>query len=378
MRVPAPDVETGQVLVRVTLATICGSDLHTVSGRREAPTPCVLGHEGVGVIVDAAASCDASGDSLEPGDRVTWSLMATCGECAYCGPRGLPQKCDALSKYGHARYEGARDLNGCFADHILLKPGTRIYRLPDKVTDEEAVPLNCAGATIVGGLEAVRARRGESAVVLGAGMLGLYAAARLSDLGYETVSVVDRIDSRLRQATAFGATHTFQVGGDDDDAIGPALSELTDGRGPDLAVEVSGRRRLARRRRTLPYPRLRVPGLGRRLRRAEARNEVPDASRPAQLPTRGPGRCAGVRSRHPRALPLPRPRRSHIPAERPRQGLRARGAWRRDTRGRSARVSGSDRENASDTRRLRRGSRRGGARLVRRRALLPSFTPFGA
>ena len=235
-----PDVEPGHVLVRVTLATICGSDLHTVSGRRDAPTPCVLGHAGVGVVVDAAESADAGGAPLEPGDRITWSLMATCGQCSYCGPRGLPQKCDALSKYGHARYDSAHDLNGCFADHILLKPGTRIYQLPDAVTDEEAVPLNCAGATIVGGLDAVDARAGESAVVLGAGMLGLYAAARLSDLGYETVAVVDRTESRLRQASAFGATHTFQIGGERPADIEAALKELTGGRGPDLAVEVSG------------------------------------------------------------------------------------------------------------------------------------------
>jgi putative phosphonate catabolism associated alcohol dehydrogenase len=237
--VTAPTVDAGHTLVQVTLATICGSDLHTVSGRRDAPTPCVLGHEGVGQIVESVGGNDATGQPLRPGDRVTWSLMATCGECAYCGPRGLPQKCDELSKYGHARYEDARDLNGCFAGHILLKPGTRIYRLPDEVTDEEAVPLNCAGATIVGGLQAVGARAGESAVVLGAGMLGLYAVARLSDLGYATVAIVDRLASRLRQAAAFGATHTFQVGEDGGD-IGNALTELTNGRGPDLAVEVSG------------------------------------------------------------------------------------------------------------------------------------------
>ena len=238
--VPLPAVDSGHALVRVTLATICGSDLHTVGGRREAPTPCILGHEGVGRVVESNGLLDAAGRPLSAGARVTWSLMATCGECSYCGPRALPQKCDSLSKYGHARYEHAHDLNGCFADHILLKPGTRVYPVPDAVTDEEAVPLNCAGATIVGGLASVGAREGESAVVLGSGMLGLYAGARLSALGYETVVVVDLLEARLRLAREFGASDTFCIDDLSGDEIGEALRGLTGGRGPDLAVEVSG------------------------------------------------------------------------------------------------------------------------------------------
>ncbi len=238
--VPVPTVEAGHALVRVTLATICGSDLHTVGGRRDAPTPCILGHEGVGRVAEANGLAAADGRPFVAGDRVTWSLMSSCGDCPYCTERRLPQKCDHLGKYGHARCEDAHDLNGCFAEYILLRPGTRVHRVRDIVTDEEAVPLNCAGATIVGGLETVGTRAGESAVVLGSGMLGLYAAARLRSLGYETVAVVDRLEARLRLAREFGATDTFQVGDTEDDAIGDALRELTAGRGLDLAVEVSG------------------------------------------------------------------------------------------------------------------------------------------
>ncbi|MBT5535257.1 alcohol dehydrogenase catalytic domain-containing protein, partial [Candidatus Poribacteria bacterium] len=238
--VPVPTPEPDHALVRVTLATICGSDLHTVSGRRDAPAPCILGHEGVGRVAEANGLSAADGRPLAAGDRVTWSLMSSCGECPYCTKRRLPQKCDHLGKYGHARYEDAHDLNGCFAEYILLRPGTRVHHVPDVVTDEEAVPLNCAGATIVGGLEAVGTREGESAVVLGSGMLGLYAAARLRTLGYETVAVVDRLEPRLRLAREFGATDTFQVGDMEDGAIGEALTDLTQGRGPDLAIEASG------------------------------------------------------------------------------------------------------------------------------------------
>ena len=119
-------------LVQVSLATICGSDLHTVSGRRDAPTPCVLGHEAVGTIAAPTQHRSATGELLREGDRVTWSLMASCGRCAYCTDRNLPQKCETLFKYGHARSEGATTLSGGFATHILLRPGTAIYHIPER------------------------------------------------------------------------------------------------------------------------------------------------------------------------------------------------------------------------------------------------------
>ena len=74
-------------LVRVTLATICGSDLHTVSGRRGADTPCVLGHEIVGTIAAPTNLRSATGEKLREGDRVTWSLTTSCGTCYYCADR---------------------------------------------------------------------------------------------------------------------------------------------------------------------------------------------------------------------------------------------------------------------------------------------------
>ena len=122
-------------LVRVTLATICGSDLHTVSGRRSADTPCVLGHEAVGTIAAPTRQHSATGEPLREGDRVTWTLMTSCGTCDYCTNRNLPQKCETLFKYGHARSEGATTLSGGFATHILLRPGTAIYHIPNDVSD---------------------------------------------------------------------------------------------------------------------------------------------------------------------------------------------------------------------------------------------------
>ncbi len=237
MPVPATP---NDVLVCISLSTICGSDLHTVSGRRGADTPCVLGHEIIGTLEAPTQLRSATGETLREGDRVTWSMTAACGTCDYCANRNLPQKCETMFKYGHARNEGDSALSGGFATHILLRPGTAIYRIPDAVTDREAVPINCALTTVVNGLQTIGIHHGETAVIHGSGMLGIYAAAYLRENGYEHVAVVDINENRLETAKRFGATHTFNPDKVSVSEIDEALKELTNGRGADLGVEVSG------------------------------------------------------------------------------------------------------------------------------------------
>src|SRR5690606_27174870 len=90
-RLPLPaSLAHGEVLVEISLATICGSDLHTFEGRRGAPTPCVLGHEAVGRVIASARV------GVLPGQRVTWSLADSCGHCPACTDYRLPQKCGSL------------------------------------------------------------------------------------------------------------------------------------------------------------------------------------------------------------------------------------------------------------------------------------------
>ena len=228
------------VLVRVSLATICGSDLHTVSGRRGAEIPCVLGHEVIGTVAAPTHLRSATDEILQEGDRITWSLTTSCGTCDYCVNRNLPQKCETMFKYGHARSEGPDAFSGGFATHILLRPGTAIYRIPDTMTDQEAVPINCALTTVVNGLANIGTYSDETAIVHGAGMLGIYAACYLHEQGYEHVIVVDTNESRLKIAKQFGATHTFNPAETSVEEIDAAVKELTNGRGADLGVEVSG------------------------------------------------------------------------------------------------------------------------------------------
>ncbi len=195
---PLPDeLQPGEVLVEISLATICGSDLHTVDGRRTAPTPCVLGHEAVGHV----ASSERAG--IASGQRVTWTLADSCGQCDPCTRWQLPQKCERLFKYGHASLNDGSGLNGCYASHILLRPGTLILPVPDALSDAIAAPANCALATIVNALETLPVPC-DRALVQGGGLLGIYACAWLRHRGVAEVFCTDLSPQRLALVAEFG------------------------------------------------------------------------------------------------------------------------------------------------------------------------------
>jgi putative phosphonate catabolism associated alcohol dehydrogenase len=201
---PLPACGDGEALVAITLATICGSDLHTADGRRTEPTPCILGHEAVGRVT-------AVGPGRDPGlvgQRVTWTLADSCGTCVPCRDWHLPQKCDRLFKYGHAALDNGTGLNGCYASHILLRRGTTLVPIPDALPDDLVAPANCALATMVNATEQLPAPC-RVAVIQGAGMLGLYTCTLLRARGVDRVIVVDHNADRLALVRAFGGEPTF-------------------------------------------------------------------------------------------------------------------------------------------------------------------------
>lgn len=219
------------------MATICGSDRHTVSGRRTEPAPLILGHEIVAEIVLLGEGvCEsAAGAPLKVGDRVSFSIMASCGRCRNCRT-GLPQKCDSLFKYGHTCIHDGLPLSGGFAEYVYLRPGTAVFHVPEALSDELACPANCALATVVNGLEAGCVRPGERVLIQGAGLLGLYATALLKDMGASEIVVTDIDDARLQLARQFGAARVVNVR---DLAEEEQVGEIGE-RGFDCAIEVSG------------------------------------------------------------------------------------------------------------------------------------------
>lgn len=233
--IPCPGA--GEVLVKITCSTICGSDLHTWHGRRMEPTPCVLGHEIVGNIIafgPGAGREDLRGGALVEGDRITWTLAASCGECFYCR-RELPQKCESLFKYGHAAIAPGREFSGGFAEYCLLQAGTGIVKLPETLSDELAAPANCAVATITAAHRLAGSVEGASVLILGCGVLGLNAAAMAAHRGAGKVIACDVDPRREELARAFGAD-VFAT----PDQLAAVVKEATAGRGADVAMEFSG------------------------------------------------------------------------------------------------------------------------------------------
>lgn len=229
-----PEPQGAEILVRVTACTLCGSDLHSYTGRRAVPVPTVLGHEIIGRIDSfgpEAPRHDHGGQPLAVGDRVTWALIASCGECFYCR-RALPQKCERQVKYGHEKGIG---WTGGLGEFCLLAPRTALFRLPESLSDAAACPLSCATATVAAALRSVGGVAGKTVLVQGAGMLGLAACGLARAQAAAKILCVDPDPARRARSQDFGA----------DVLLGPeqlpeAVRQATGGYGADVALELSG------------------------------------------------------------------------------------------------------------------------------------------
>ena len=205
---PIPELASGEALVRVECCTLCGSDLHSAFGHRPVPVPTILGHEIVGRVSGVASDqppADLAGMPLNIGDRVVWSVAASCGQCDRCS-RGMPQKCHQLFKYGHEKITDAHALSGGLAEFCHLAPGTPVVRIDDELSDHEIAPVSCATATVAEAMQSASSIAGRRVLIFGAGMLGLTAAAMARWIGASEVTVCDVDQKRLERARDFGAT----------------------------------------------------------------------------------------------------------------------------------------------------------------------------
>lgn len=235
---PTPIPGRGEMVVRVLGCTLCGSDLHSFEGRRTVPVPTVLGHEIVGEIVsfgESANRSDLAGAALAIGDRITWAIVANCGQCGMC-QRGLPQKCLHGTKYGHEAFRPGRELLGGLSDHCLLVEGTAAVKLPAELPLNVACPASCATATVAAAMEAAGDLSGRNVCLFGAGMLGLTACAMARAAGAKTVICVDPVAERRERAVPFGATHAVAPS-----VLTDSIHQMTDNGLIDVVIELSGK-----------------------------------------------------------------------------------------------------------------------------------------
>jgi len=233
-------INDNEAIVEISMSTVCGSDVHTWLGHRSFPTPSILGHEMVGKITKLGKNItnDFLGNPISLGDRITWSMTASCGNCYYCKIAKLPQKCIKLFKYGHVCSDKSPHFTGGYAKFVKIVNGNYIFKIPNELSDKEVVPLMCAGATITSGLDAVNFSQCDYVIVQGCGALGLYACAFSKELGAKTVIAVDIDQKRLELSKEFGADFIINPNVEKD--IIKKIKEITEDRGADYVIEVAG------------------------------------------------------------------------------------------------------------------------------------------
>jgi putative phosphonate catabolism associated alcohol dehydrogenase len=239
---PLRPVKRDEVLVRVSMSTICRSDIHSYEGRRPNPCPGILGHEIIGRIVEIGEGVerDMRGDPLKIGDRITWSEYFFDGQCYYREVLDMPQKCQGVRKYGHDLATDDPHFLGGFAEYCYILPGTWILKLPPDLSDEEATPLNCGVATMACVTEAAEIGLGDAVVIQGLGLLGLDGAAMAKARGARCVIGLDAVADRLEVAKKFGVDHAIDISRDAAQSVVEQVRRLCRPDGADAAIEVCG------------------------------------------------------------------------------------------------------------------------------------------
>ena len=239
---PLRNVSDEELLVRVSMSSICRSDIHSWQGKRPNPCPGLLGHEIIGRIEQQGTGVvqDLRGIPLAVGDRITWTEFFHSGTDYYDAIHNLPQKSIGLRKYGHESADTQPHFLGGFAEYCYVMPGTGILKLADELTDEEAVPLNCAAATMASVCEASQIGLGDTVVVQGLGLLGIYGAAMARARGATRVIGIDTVADRLKTARHFGATSCLNAAEMSEQDLVTAVREQTSPDGADVVLEVCG------------------------------------------------------------------------------------------------------------------------------------------
>ena len=239
---PDPVIEhPNDAIVRVELASICGSDLHLYHGMiPDTRIGHTFGHEFIGRVVEVGPSVQ----SLTPGDRVMVPFNIYCGSCYFCA-RGLYSNCHNVNAnatavggiYGYSHTAGGYD--GGQAELVRVPfadVGPSV--IPDDISDEDALMLTDAFTTGYFGAQLGEISEGDTVAVFGAGPVGLSAARSAWLMGAGRVIVIDHLDYRLEKARSFSLAETYSFARHPDVVM--LLKELTNGLGTDVAIDAVG------------------------------------------------------------------------------------------------------------------------------------------
>jgi threonine dehydrogenase-like Zn-dependent dehydrogenase len=232
--------EPTDAVIRVTRGAICGTDLHLVRGTMPGMRPgTILGHEAVGVVTEVGPAVRG----FKPGDRVVVCSTIGCGTCSYCRA-GYYAQCDTANPNGPAAGtsffggpETTGPVNGLQAEFARIPYAmTTLVPVPDTVTDDQAILVSDIYPTAWFGARLAEVGAGDTVLVLGAGIVGQFAALSARQQGAGRVLIVDGVESRLETARGL---HAEPINFNQEDPV-EVVRELTGGIGVDRVIDAVG------------------------------------------------------------------------------------------------------------------------------------------
>ena len=227
--VPIPTPGPGEAVIRVTLTTICGTDLHILKGEYAVKPGLIIGHEPVGVIHELGVGVTG----YRVGERVLVGAITPCGQCNDC-LRGNLSQCGGL--IGGWRF--GNTMNGAQAEYVLVPfAQANLAKIPDDLRDEQVLLLSDIASTGISAAESADVQIGDSVAVFAQGPIGLCATAGAKLKGAALVMGVESDPVRAKMALKMGAD--VVVNQLETDVVAE-VRRLTDGKGVDVAIEALG------------------------------------------------------------------------------------------------------------------------------------------
>src|SRR3954470_8779874 len=209
----APDIERGGAVLHTLFSEVCGTDVHLHHGRLAGvPYPIIPGHVSVGRVAESRGVYrDATGEPMQKGDLVTfYDVHEVCNSCWHCLVARQPNRCPHRKVYG-ITYSATEGPLGGWAERIYLKPGVRIFKLPESLSALDVIGGGCGLFTGYAAVERSALTMGDTVLVQGTGPVGLGAIAFAALRGAGQVIAIGAPDARLDLARSLGADVTLSV-----------------------------------------------------------------------------------------------------------------------------------------------------------------------
>ncbi|WP_059172314.1 NAD(P)-dependent alcohol dehydrogenase [Bacillus sp. FJAT-27445] len=226
--VPMPTVKDNDVLIKVEVVGICGSDVHYYQHGRIGDFivngDFILGHECAGEVIEVGSDVK----NLKVGDRVALEPGKTCGKCEFC-KTGRYNLCPSVEFFATPPFHGV-------LTNYVAHPEDMCFKLPENVSSTEGAlvePLAVGlHATSIGDV-----KLGDTVVIYGSGCIGLVSLLASKARGASKIIVIDVLDNRLETALKLGATHVVNPKQSD---VVQTIMEITDGKGAEVVIETAG------------------------------------------------------------------------------------------------------------------------------------------